>query len=93
MVGVQVLGNRDEPDATSFKLLDIVQAIHQGAPEPVQLPHEQAIEFPCRGILHQPVEPRPAGLGTAHDVLVRLGDLPPLAGSVFLKVAELKVGF
>jgi hypothetical protein len=38
VVGIQILGNRDEPDPMPLQFLDIVQAIYQRTPEAVQFP-------------------------------------------------------
>jgi hypothetical protein len=35
----------------------VVQAVHQGAPEAVQLPHQQAFEFPCLASLIERARP------------------------------------
>ena len=65
LVGVESLGNGYKPDALVLKGADVVQAVHKGPPETVQLPDQQAGEFPCPGVGHELVQPWSAGLGAA----------------------------
>jgi hypothetical protein len=91
-VGIKALRYGDKPDTVVLQGFGVVQAVHQGPPEAVQLPDQEAIEFPCPGIGHQAVQSWPTGFGATHDVLVRFRDLPPLAKRVLLQIPELKLG-
>lgn len=46
LVRIESLGDSDEPDSVVLQDLNVVETIHQGAPEPVELPNQEAIEFP-----------------------------------------------
>ena len=74
-VGVQPQGDGHEPDAVLLQGPNIVQAVHEGPPEAVQFPDQEAVEFPRAGIGHQPVEVR-AAVRPAPHVLVGVNDLP-----------------
>jgi hypothetical protein len=45
LVGIEPLGDGDKPDPLPLKLLDIVQAVHQGAPEAIQFPDQEQSNF------------------------------------------------
>jgi hypothetical protein len=90
-VRVEPLRNGDEPGAVLLQGLDVVQAVHQRSPEPVELPHQNAIKLPCPRVFHQPIQPRPARPCAAHHVLVRFPDFPPLARGELAEFANLKL--
>jgi hypothetical protein len=92
LIGIEALGDGDKPDAVVLQGADVLQAVHQGAAEAVQLPNQEAIEFPCHGISHKAVQPWSAGLGAADDVLAGVHELPPLAAGIVVDFAKLKVG-
>ena len=41
-IGIESLGDGDEPDAVVFQESDIVQAVHQGPAKAIQFPDQQA---------------------------------------------------
>jgi len=43
-VGVEALGDGDEPDTVILQELNAVQAVHQGTPEAVQFPDQEALK-------------------------------------------------
>jgi hypothetical protein len=90
LVRVEALGDGDKPDSVVLQDADAAQAIDQGSAEPVQLPHQEGVEFPCHGVGHQPVQAGPGGLGAAGNVLVEVCDLPALPRSMVLDLAELE---
>ena len=45
VIGIETLRDGNEPDSPTFKLLNIVQAIHQRASKSVELPAKHAVEF------------------------------------------------
>src|SRR5712691_5213347 len=90
-VRVEALRHRDEPSAVLFQRLDVVQAVHQRSPEPIELPHENAIKLPCPCVFHHPIQLWPARSRAAHNVLVRFPDLPPLVCGELAEFANLKL--
>ncbi len=63
---IKPLRHGNEPDAVLLQSSDVVQAVHQGAPEAVELPVQEGVEFSCLGVSYQPIEARPARLGAAN---------------------------
>jgi hypothetical protein len=92
LIRVEILRSRDEPNSPARKCLDIVQTVHQGTPKAVQFPDQKAVEFSRLGVLHETVQPWPAGLSTADYVLVGFGNCPALTRGVFLLLPKLKFG-
>jgi hypothetical protein len=45
LISIQSLRNGNEPDSMLFQTPDVIQAILQGSPKPVQFPDQEAIEF------------------------------------------------
>ena len=45
LIRVGVLTHRDEPDATFFKFLDVIQATNQRTPKAIQFPSCHTVEF------------------------------------------------
>ena len=77
LVGVQVLGHRQEPDAQRDQFLDGADAVGHAAAPAVQLPHQHGVDAPGARILQEPVELRPAGPGsTPARIYVFSKDLP-----------------
>jgi hypothetical protein len=90
-IGVYPLRYRDEADAVLLQLPYVVEAVHEGPPEPIQLPNQEAVEFPFAGVGHEPVQRRAAGFRSGHHVLVDLHDAPTLTGGVLIQFS-LNVG-
>ena len=91
MVGVQTLGDSDESAPAGLECLDVVQAVHEGSAKPVELPDEDAAKPPRRGVSHQPGQPGPSCLRTAHHVLVNLHHAPTLLGGKTLEFPLLQL--
>jgi hypothetical protein len=76
LVRIEALSDGDKPHAATFEGLYVVQAIHQGTPESIELPTADGIYSPRPGIRHHAVEARPAALAAAHGVLIKCHKLP-----------------
>ena len=69
IVGVEGLGSGDEANAVGVERLQAVQAVSKGAPEAVQFPAKDDIEFPCRASAISQFQHWPAGFRAADGVL------------------------
>jgi hypothetical protein len=91
LIRIETLRDGNEPDSSTFKLLNVVQAIHKRASKSVELPAKHAIEFLVARVGQKAVQSRTPSLGTTQNVLINFGYFPLFTVGVSFEFTQLEL--